>query len=139
MRTGMLRVVADTNVLVSAIIAKGNEYLLLKEAKLGRIRLVLSLQIIKELKGVLSRPKFGFSNEQVESVVKHIISISEIIVATSIVYVVKEDPSDNKIIEAAMDGKAGYIASGDKDLLRLQKFRNIKIIHAAAFLRLISQ
>ena len=135
----MLRVVADTNVLVSAVIAKGNEYLLLKEAKLGRIRFVLSLQIIKELKGVLSRPKFGFSNGQVESVVKHIISISEIIVATSIVDVVKEDPSDNKIIEAAIDGEADYIVSGDKDLLRLQKFRNIKIIPAAVLLRLISQ
>ena len=135
----MLRVVADTNVLVSAVVAKGNEYLLLKEAKLGRIRLVLSLQIIKELKGVLSRPKFGFSDKQIESVVKHIISISEIIVATSIVNVVKEDPSDNKIIEAAIDGEADYIVSGDKDLLRLQKFRDIKIIPAAAFLRLISQ
>ena len=135
----MLRVVADTNVLVSAIIAKGNEYLLLKEAKLGRIRLVLSLQIINELKGVLSRPKFGFSNEQVESVVKHIISISEIIVATSIVYVVKEDPSDNKIIEATIDGEADYIVSGDRDLLRLQKFKNIKIVSSATLLRVISR
>ena len=135
----MLRVVADTNVLVSAVIAKGNEYLLLKEAKLGHIRLVLSLQIIKELKGVLSRPKFGFSDKQIESVVKHIITISEIIVATSRVDAVKEDPSDNKIIEAAIDGEADYIASGDKDLLRLQKFRNIKIIPAAVLLRLISQ
>ena len=133
----MLRLVADTNVLVSAVIAKGNEYLLLKEAKLGRIRIVLSLHVIKELKGVLSRPKFCFSGEQVESAVKHIISISEIIVATSRVDVVKEDPSDNKIIEAAIDGKADYIASGDKDLLRLQKFRNIKIIPAAILLRLI--
>ena len=135
----MLRVVADTNVLVSAIIAKGNEYLLLKEAKLGHIRLVLSLQIIKELKGVLSRPKFGFSNEQVESVAKHIISLSEIIVATSRVDVVKEDPSDNKIIEAAIDGEADYIVSGDKELLRLQKFKNIKIVSSATLLRVISQ
>ena len=135
----MLRVVADTNVLVSAVVAKGNEYLLLKETKSGHVRFVISLQIIKELKGVLSRPKFGFSDKQVESVVKHIISISEIIVATSIVNVVKEDPSDNKIIEAAIDGEADYIVSGDKDLLRLLKFRNIKIIPAAAFLRLISQ
>ncbi len=135
----MLRVVADTNILVSAVIAKGNEYLLLKEAKLWRIRLVLSLQIIKELKGVLLRPRFGFSSKQAESILKQVISVSEIIVATSRVDVVKEDPSDNKILEAAIDGKADYIVSGDKDLLRLQKFRGIKIIPAAAFLQLISQ
>ena len=135
----MLRVVADTNVLVSAVIAKGNEYLLLKEAKLCHIRLVLSLQIINELKGVLSTPKFGFSGEQVESAVKQIISISEIIVATSRVDVVKEDPSDNKIIEAAIDGEADYIASGDKDMLRLKRFKNIKIVSSATLLKVISQ
>lgn len=135
----MHRVVADTNILVSAVIAKGNEYLLLKEAKLGHIRLVLSLPIIKELKGVLLRPRFGFSSKQVESILKQVISVSEIIVATSRVDVVKEDPSDNKIIEAAIDGKAGYIVSGDKDLLRLQKFMSIKIIPAPAFLRFISR
>ena len=135
----MIRVVADTSVLISAVIARGNEYLLLKEAKLGHIRLVLSLQIIKELKGVLSRPKFGFSNEQVESAVKHIISISEIIITTSKVDIIKSDPSDNRIIEAAVDGGAEYIASGDKDLLKLRKFKNIRITSAGMILKLISQ
>lgn len=135
----MIRVVADTTVLVSAIIAKGNEYSLLKEAKLEHFRLVLSPQVVNELRGVISRPKFGFSKSQIESVVKQIISISEIVITTSQIAVMNDDPDDNRIIEVAIDGKADYIVSGDKDLLRLQKFRNIKIIPAAAFLRLISR
>ncbi|MBI2144319.1 putative toxin-antitoxin system toxin component, PIN family [Candidatus Woesearchaeota archaeon] len=135
----MLRAVADTNILISAIIAEGNEYKLLKEAKLGRFRLVLSPQVITELREVISRAKFGFSKNQIELAVKQIISIAEIVITTSEIDAVKEDPDDNKIIEAAIDGYAGYIVSGDKDLLRLQKFRNVRIIPAAVFLRLISQ
>ena len=130
----MMRIVADTNILVSATIAKGNQYLLLKKAKLGSFRLVISPQIIAELKGVLSRPKFGFSNEQVESVVKQILSISELVITTSKINLVKNDPPDNRILEAALDGKASYIVSGDKDLLRLKKFKEIKIVTTRKFL-----
>ena len=130
----MMRAVADTNILVSAAIAKGNQYLLLEKAKLGRFRLVISPQIIAELKGVISRPKFGFSNEQVESVVKQILSISELVMTTSKVDGVKNDPPDNRILEAAIDGKASYIVSGDKDLLRLKKFKGVKILTASKFL-----
>ena len=130
----MLRAVADTNILVSATIAKGNQYELLKRAKLGRFQLVLSPQIIAELKGVISRAKFGFSNEQVEAVVKQIISISEIAITKTMVNVIKNDPPDNRIIEAAVDGKADYIVSGDKDLLRLKKFKGTKIVTSRKFL-----
>lgn len=130
----MIRVVADTNILVSATIAKGNQYMLLKKAKLGRFRLVLSPQIIAELKGVISRPKFGFSNEQVEAVLKQILSISEVVITTSKIDVVKDDPSDNSIIEAAIDGKADYIVSGDRDVLRLKKFKEVKMMTAREFL-----
>lgn len=135
----MIRAVADTNVLVSAVIAKGNEYSLLKEAKMRRFRLVLSPQIVTEFKDVISRHKFGFSKSQIESVIKHILLISEIVITVSQIAAVKEDPDDDRIIEAAIDGKADYIVSGDKDLLRLQRFKNVKIIPAAAFLQLISR
>lgn len=130
----MLKAVADTNILVSATIAKGNQYQLLKRAKLGRFQLVLSPQIIAELKGVISRVKFGFSNEQVEAVVKQIISISEIVITKTMVNAIKNDPPDNRIIEAAVDGKTDYIVSGDKDLLRLKKFKGIKIVTTRKFL-----
>ena len=130
----MIRIVADTNILVSATIAKGNQYELLKKAKLGSFRLVISPQIITELKGVISRPKFGFSNEQVEDVLKQILSISEVVITTSKIDAVKNDPPDNRIIEAAIDGKASCIVSGDKDLLRLKKFKEIKIVTTRKFL-----
>ena len=61
----MLKVTADTNTLVSATIAKGNEFELLKLAYEGKIELILSPSILKELREVISRPKFGFSEQQI--------------------------------------------------------------------------
>lgn len=124
----MLKVVADTNTLISAFIAEGNEYNLLKQAKLGRIKLITTLQILKEFKGVISRPKFGFSKEQREAVTKQVISLSEVIAPTEKIKVIKEDAADNKVLEAAVSGKADCIVSGDKHLLQLKEFGGIKIV-----------
>ena len=45
------------------------------------------------------------------------------------------DPDDNKFIECAVDAKAVYIVSGDKDLLDIQRYENVEIITAAEFCR----
>ena len=49
--------------------------------------------------------------------------------------VIKDDTSDNKYLECAVEGKADYIISGDKHLTDLQLFRGIKIIDPAKFLK----
>ncbi len=50
---------------------------------------------------------------------------------------IKQDPSDNKFLSLAVDGKAECLISGDKHLLELKKFRKTKIIPIGDFLRLI--
>ena len=50
---------------------------------------------------------------------------------------VKDDPDDNKFIEAALEGKADYIISQDKHLLKLKEFRKIKIIIPDEFVKLL--
>ena len=50
---------------------------------------------------------------------------------------VKEDPTDNKIIECAIEGKADYIVSGDNHLLKLEKFEEVKIIKASRMLEIL--
>jgi len=102
----MFRVTLDTNILVSTVICKGNEYRLLKLAKLRKIEIVLSLEILKEFKDVISRPKFGFSQEQIDTAIKEIISLCEIVLPKIKLSVIKEDPDDNIILEgsAATEG-----------------------------------
>ena len=133
----MLRVTPDTNTLISAFISEGNEYELLKSAKLGKIKIILSLDILKEFKDVISRPKFGFSKEQIKNVFKQILSISEIIVPKLKIRIIKEDPEDDRILECASAGNVDYIVSGDRHLLNLKNYKNIKIIRTFEVLKLI--
>lgn len=53
--------------------------------------------------------------------------------------VIKEDKDDNKFLEAAVEGKADYIVSGDKDLLRLENFMGIKIISPSEMVLILKQ
>ena len=133
-----LRITVDTNILISATINQGKPYQILRLAKEGKIIIVLSLNILEEFKEVISRPRFGFSNSQISDVLKHIINISEIVIPNVKINIVKKDPDDNMILEAAVSGDAKYIVSGDGDLLDLLEYRGIKILKAAEFLRIIN-
>ena len=130
----MFNVTLDTNILVSAFISKGKEYRILRLVKLGKIKLSLSLEILKEFKEVISRPKFGFSQEQINKATKELLSISEILITSSKLEIVKEDPDDNKILECALDGKSDFIISGDRHLLDLKEYKNNKILISREFL-----
>ncbi|MFH1592979.1 MAG: putative toxin-antitoxin system toxin component, PIN family [Candidatus Woesearchaeota archaeon] len=133
----MLKVTADTNTLISATITKGNEFELLNLARLGKLELILSPQILKEFKEVISRPKFGFSQKQIFKALKQIINISTIVMPSIKINVIKEYPEDNRVLECAETGKANYIVSGDNHLLNLKKYKNIKIIKTKVILDII--
>ena len=133
----MLKITVDTNTLISATITKGNEFELLRLARLGRIKLILSPQILKEFKEVISRPKFGFSQEQINNALKQIINVSSIVMPSIKVNIIKDDPEDNKILECAVSGKVDYIVSGDDHLLKLKEYKGIKIVRTMDILKLV--
>ncbi len=133
----MLKITADTNTLISATIAKGNEFELLKLVRDGKIKLILSPYILQEFKEVISRPKFGFSREQITNAFKELVSICNIVMPTLKIDVIKDDPKDNIVLECAEAGEVDYIISGDEHLLNLKKHGNIRIIKTSDILRLI--
>ncbi|MBS3102053.1 putative toxin-antitoxin system toxin component, PIN family [Candidatus Woesearchaeota archaeon] len=133
----MLKITADTNILISAAMTKGNEFELLRLAKLGKIELILSPQILKEFREVISRPKFGFSQEQIINVFKQIVNISTIVMPSVEVNIIKDDPEDNKVLECAETGKVDYIVSGDVHLLNLKQYKGVKIVQSKSILDII--
>ncbi|MBI1973170.1 putative toxin-antitoxin system toxin component, PIN family [Candidatus Woesearchaeota archaeon] len=135
----MLKFTLDTNTLISATISQGNEYELLRLAHQGKIKLVLSMEIIKEFEEVLLRPKFGYTNEQVDNAVKQVLNICEIVVPTHRLHVIVVDPDDNRILECAVTGYVDYIVSGDKHLLHLKKYSYIPIIRTFEALQIIKR
>jgi len=125
----MLRVVLDTNVLVSGLIMLGKPRELLSIISRRETTLVLSKEILNEFSKVMRRNKFAeyAKEEQVERFIEDIESIAELTELKSHIKVVK-DPKDNIVISTAIDGEADIIVSGDHHLLSLKEFRGIKIL-----------
>lgn len=131
----MLKVVLDTNVLISATIRRGNQFRLLELGRLNQIQIIISPQILKEVEEVLNRPKFNLSQNEIEETLNEIKDITRIVEPSEKVDIVKEDPDDNAIIECALAGKADYIISGDGDLLNLKEYKGIKIRNYQDFIQ----
>jgi len=132
-----MRIVIDTNVLVSAIFWEGNESKVIGLAGKGKIKLLTSVALLSELGKVLKNKKFRLDERAVENHVQHILTLSELISPRCRLDAVHEDPTDNRVLECALEGKAEYIVSGDKHLLRMKKFRGIKIVRAKEFLEVL--
>ena len=135
----MLKVVLDTNTLVSATITQGKEFQLLGLGHEGKIKIFISSEILGEFAGVISRKKFGFSKQQQEQAIKQIMSIATLIEPLIRVKAIKDDPADNKILEFAEAGKVDYIVSGDKHLLKLKQYLGIKIVTSSDVLKKLGE
>ena len=131
----MLRVVPDTNILISAFMIEGNEYRLIEKGFKKEILLLTSLVLIEEFKEVALRPRFGFAKEEIDDFIDALLEVSVLVMPTQKIIGICRDPDDEKLLEAAVEGKANYIVSGDKDLLVLKSFRNVKIVTAAELLQ----
>lgn len=127
----------DTNVVVSAAIRAGKSYELLQKAALGgKCALITSDEIISEIRKVLCRPKFRLDKNEIDGVVSTLKSLSSIIETKSKFSVVR-DPDDDIFINAAHDGGADYIVSGDHDLLDLEEFKGIQMVTVDKMLRIL--
>ena len=132
-----VRVLIDTNVLLSGIFWPGKSKALLNAVRQGEIHYITSKHLLDELQGVLSDPTkpFGLNDHEIDKIINEIRTFAEIIVPTSHIEVCR-DPDDNRVLECAIDGEVDYIITGDKDILVLDSFEGIKIITVDNFLRL---
>lgn len=134
-----MRVVADTNVLVSAIFWEGNESKIVELVEEGELELITSVQILDELKKVLSYDKFELKDGKVNEHVEYYLFLAELVSPDEDVDAIRDDPSDNKFLECAMEGKADYIVSGDRHLLDLEEYTGIEIVSARELLKILSK
>jgi len=130
-----MRVVLDTNVLVSALLFTGISAELVPLWQKGTITVLLSREILEEYLKVLAYPKFELSEGEIKGLLEEeLLPFVQIIKPGIRVRVVKRDPSDNKFLECAVAGKADVLISGDKDLLTLRHYRRVRIQTPARFL-----
>ena len=130
-----VKVVVDTNVLVSALIFGGKPGKLIPLWQRGTIRPLASKEIIEEYLRVLTYPKFKLAEEDINFLLyDEILPYFEVIAVEPGPRIIKKDPEDDKFIRCALAGKAKWIISGDRHLLALKTYQKIKILSPLDFL-----
>lgn len=126
-----MRVLLDTNVLISAILFRGLPRTLLSGAIRGELDLVTSPALLDELQAVLAR-RFEFPPELARAVMGELESLADVVVPDD-VPAVSRDPDDDQVLAAAVAGDVEAIVTGDADLLVLEMQRGIRILKPSDF------
>ena len=132
------RVVLDTNVLISGLITAGGPPCQLVDAWLdGRFPLVTSLYQVQELNHVLSYPRIAsrlrLPEEELEMILVALLSEADLVPGHVQLPGVTRDPKDDPIVACAQEGGAGYIVSGDQDLLVPGEYKGIRVVSPRQF------
>jgi uncharacterized protein len=135
----VLRATCDTNVLISGLNFSGNPRRILQMAEEGVIHLAVSDAILEEVVKVLRREKFGWEEEEIRRALRNITSFAEHVEPRQHIDIVKDDPTDNRILECAAASGSDYLISGDKHLLKVGQYQGVKIMAPAEFVGIAAQ
>ena len=128
-----MKIVLDTNILVSAFAVGGKPAQVLDLIVNRAVGGVTSERLMGELMRIL-KTKFAFSEQQLRQVRKIIRSPFVFVRTTINLPAISRDPDDNHVLAVAQEAKADFIVSGDKDLLVLKEHSSIPIVTASDFL-----
>ncbi len=129
-----MRVVLDTNVIVSGLNFPGNERLVLELALRGRFELYVSTFILEEAAGVLGR-KFDWDEERSSQALRVLANAATVLYPRRLPEVIEGGHADNRILECAVEASADYLVTGDRrHLLPLEEHRGARIVNAPQFL-----
>ena len=135
----MLRVTLDTNILISGSFWTGDSFRILDEIDKKRIICILSKDIIDEYERVIGCDEIIGKVENkaliLSKVVQNVILDSELVQPRIRLNIVKDDPTDNRVIECAKAGRSNFLITNDAHLLTLKEFESIKIVTPKEFLR----
>ncbi len=136
-----MKIVLDTNVWLSGIFWDREAGKIIEKAEKKDIQIIISEDILSEIINVLNREskfqKYLFNLRlSIEDILRTALSISTLIETKNKLDIIKADPKDNIILEAALEGKSEYIISYDNHLLNMIEFRGIKIISPGEFLKI---
>jgi len=135
----MVRVVVDTNVLVSALVGHGRPRALVS-LLLEEHTILSSTELLAELSDVLSREKFTtVRRSQVDEFLTILTSKVVIVKTKSIPKIVAQDPDDDVVLAVASGAEAQYVISGDRHLLSLGRFEGISIISVGRMLGILQK
>lgn len=127
-----VRLVFDTNVVISGLLWRGPPRTLLESAMTRQIDVYSCWELIAELRATIQRPKFskkiratGLSAQQL---CDSYLAITKIVKITPLPIQISRDPADDIVLACATAAKADAVVSGDNDLLAIRAYQNIPIM-----------
>ncbi len=143
----MMRIILDTNVMVSAILSpRSTSAQIIRLVLDGVVNLIISHDILDETLRVIRYPKLvklmkknGVALKEVEYVIDRLSAIAVVTPGKLTLDVIQDDPSDNKILACAVEGEVDFIISGDHHLIELKEFQGIPIVNPATFVAIIKR
>ncbi|MBS7651075.1 MAG: putative toxin-antitoxin system toxin component, PIN family [Candidatus Bathyarchaeia archaeon] len=133
------RLVLDSNVWISAFLFGGKPAAIIKLAQEGRVRILVSTDLILEIARVLRYGKLRKILEQskrsTETVVAQILAVTELVGTKSLRSWITQDPADDIILNCAVENSADYIITGDQHILQLKRVDGVKIFTPNEFLQ----
>jgi putative PIN family toxin of toxin-antitoxin system len=129
----MIRVVADTNIFISALMFGGLPGTFLDLAFVKSFQLVTSPVLLDELDEKL-REKFEVSEEDAVLIRAWLERCALVVTPGFVVEVIKEDPDDDRVLECAVAVEADYLVSGDRHLLKLGSYEGTPIMTVRQFM-----
>jgi uncharacterized protein len=128
-----MKIVADTNVIVSALVFGGLPRRVFELVEVGVCEFYYSSEVQDETRRVLGQ-KFGWDEPQLDTYLPRLWSLGSRVVPRRHVRAVTEDPTDNRILECAIEADAHVIVTGDAHLLKLREYQGIAIRTPRQFL-----
>lgn len=137
----LVRLVLDTNTVISALLWNGSPRRLLDAALSGAVDLYSSAVLIAELREVLAYAKFtrrlSANVETVDRCVGRYMAIANLTVTAIIEGAVAAAPDDDHVIACTLAAQADGIVTGDAHLLNLKQYQGMRIVTASAALALL--
>ena len=128
-----MRIVLDTNVFVSGVFFGGPPHAVLSAWRDGRVRLVLSPEILDEYQRVGAELARDYPGVELEPFLQLLAAEAEICAASPLQTPVCDDPDDDKFLACAVAAGATCIVSGDKHLRRVSGYQGIQVLTPRAF------
>ena len=129
-----MKIVVDTNVLVSGVFFGGMPSRVLAAWRDGKYELVVSPEILEEYRRVGEHLEAQFAGVSLAPFLALLVMRAEIVEAPDLPQQVSRDQDDDKFIACAIAAECDYVVSGDKDLLEVSGYRGVDIVTPREFL-----
>jgi hypothetical protein len=138
-----VRVVLDTNVVVSAAVnPKGPPAEIIRAWRARSFEWATSPALLDEMDRTLLsarvRRYMAWGESEIDEFLAAVPSKAEVVYPTRQIDVVRTDPSDNRVLEAAVAAQADYVVSGDHHLLQLKTYEGVQIVTPARFVAILA-